>query len=87
MSSVQFRLAAPFVEEGNNMRSIEYYQKVKGVLSLVVFSITAIFTLLKLFGMISWSWLWVLSPLWIFAGFMTLGIVVAIILLISMGRG
>ena len=34
--------------------------------------ITAIFVILKLCGVITWSWLWVLSPLWI-------GLILAII--------
>ena len=34
--------------------------------------ITAIFVTLKLCGVITWSWLWVLSPLWI-------GLILAII--------
>lgn len=41
--------------------------------------LTVAFIVLKLCGVISWSWLWVLSPLWIsFA----LGIVLLIVLLI-----
>jgi hypothetical protein len=35
----------------------------------------AIFIVLKLTGVINWSWWWVLSPLWI-----TLGIVVVILI-------
>ena len=27
--------------------------------------LTMLFIILKLFGAITWSWLWVLSPLWI----------------------
>lgn len=41
--------------------------------------LTVAFIVLKLCGVISWSWLWVLSPLWIsFA----LGILLLIVLLI-----
>ena len=29
--------------------------------------LTIVFIVLKLIGIISWSWWWVLSPLWIFA--------------------
>ena len=29
------------------------------------FWLTVVFVALKLFGAINWSWLWVLSPLWI----------------------
>lgn len=38
--------------------------------------LTIVFIVLKLIGVISWSWLWVLAPLWIEA------IIVAIILII-----
>lgn len=38
--------------------------------------LTIVFIVLKLVGVISWSWLWVLAPLWIEA------IIVAIILII-----
>lgn len=30
--------------------------------------LTIIFVVLKLVGVITWSWIWVLSPLWIGAG-------------------
>ena len=39
--------------------------------------LTIVFIVLKLVGVISWSWLWVLAPLWIEA------IIVAIILVIA----
>ena len=32
-------------------------------------AITVLFVLLKFIGAVSWSWLWVLSPLWITAMF------------------
>jgi len=31
--------------------------------------LTIVFVVLKLVGTINWSWLWVLSPLWLSAGF------------------
>lgn len=37
-----------------------------GNISLPVL-LTIVFIVLKLIGKISWSWWWVLSPLWIFA--------------------
>lgn len=39
--------------------------------------LTILFIALKLTGFISWSWLWVLSPLWI--GFATVVVVLLII--------
>lgn len=43
--------------------------------------LTLIFVVLKLVGVISWSWVWVLSPMWITCG-LTL-IIVFLALLIS----
>jgi len=34
----------------------------------VIQALTLLFIALKLTGFIAWSWLWVLSPLWIEAG-------------------
>ena len=33
----------------------------------IVSVLTIIFIVLKLLGVIQWSWIWVLSPIWIFA--------------------
>lgn len=41
--------------------------------------LTVVFITLKLCGIITWSWWWVLSPLWISVG---LGLVVWIVLMI-----
>ena len=43
--------------------------------------LTVAFIILKLIGIISWSWLWVLSPTWI-----PLAIVLAVILLIVLAK-
>lgn len=40
--------------------------------------LTIVFIVLKLIGVISWSWVWVLSPLWI-----SLAITLVIVLLIA----
>ena len=36
-----------------------------GIGSLLSLLVTAVFVTLKITGIIAWSWLWVLSPLWI----------------------
>jgi len=41
--------------------------------------LTVIFVVLKLLGLIKWSWLWVLSPMWISVG---LGVLIGGILLL-----
>lgn len=41
--------------------------------------LTIVFVVLKLIGKIAWSWIWVLSPLWISVG---LAIVIFIIIVI-----
>ena len=46
-------------------------------------SLTLLFIILKIFGAINWSWVWVLSPLWLPLAFgfsFILGIVLLIIL-------
>jgi len=46
--------------------------------------LTIIFVIAKITGWLSWSWLWVFSPLWITAGVcLIFMIIVAIIALIS----
>ena len=42
--------------------------------------LTIVFIVLKLCGVISWSWIWVLSPLWI--SFSLVVIIIAITLLV-----
>ena len=37
---------------------------------MLVGILTAVFVVLKVLGYINWSWLWVLSPLWIDFGIM-----------------
>ena len=35
--------------------------------------LTLVFTLLKVFNQLTWSWWWILSPLWIMSVVVTLG--------------
>ncbi len=46
----------------------------------IVGILTIVFVVLKLVGVIDWSWWWVLSPLWISAA---LGVVIFLILLVT----
>lgn len=57
-------------------------------LSLPIF-LTILFTVLKLTGVINWSWVWVLSPLWIsfVVGFIILTVVGLIALAIALREG
>jgi len=45
--------------------------------------LTILFIALKLTGVITWSWVWVLSPLWIgfvlFLGFLLLALIMALV--------
>lgn len=43
--------------------------------------LTIVFVVLKLTGLINWSWLWVLSPLWI--GLVFFGSIVLIVFIIA----
>lgn len=42
--------------------------------------LTIIFIVLKLVGVIAWSWWWVLSPLWISAAFVLLILLIGFLL-------
>lgn len=44
--------------------------------------LTIAFIVLKLVGVISWSWLWVLSPIWITTSIVIVILIVALILLV-----
>jgi len=46
-------------------------------------SLTILFIILKIFGAIDWSWIWVLSPLWlpfVFGISVILGVIILILL-------
>lgn len=43
-------------------------------------ALTIVFIVLKLLGKISWSWVWVLSPIWISAALVILFLVIFIII-------
>jgi len=45
--------------------------------------LTIVFIILKLLGKITWSWIWVLSPIWISFIF---AIIIVIIILIAISR-
>lgn len=51
------------------------------ILFLLPFLLTASFVSLKLLGMVSWPWLWILSPIWIVLVF--IGALVSVIHLLS----
>ena len=48
--------------------------------------LTIVFIVLKLVGVISWSWLWVLSPLWISAILIILILIPIIIIAVKKGK-
>ena len=47
------------------MEKIDVNVTIKPWNTVLVTSLTAIFIALKVIGYINWSWIWVLSPLWI----------------------
>ena len=61
------------MEKKNGKRTMEISLKAN-----IPTLLTLLFTVLKLAGVIRWSWVWVLSPLWI-------GMIVGIILLAIAG--
>lgn len=44
--------------------------------------LTVAFVVLKLVGVIDWSWLWVLSPIWITAAIVVVVLIIGILLCI-----
>ena len=48
--------------------------------------LTVAFIVLKLCGVISWSWLWVLSPLWISFALGILLLIILLIIAVILGR-
>lgn len=57
------------------MRNVARGERMKTELSLTTI-LTIIFVILKLCGVLSWSWWWVLSPLW---GSIAIFIIVAVL--------
>lgn len=48
--------------------------------------LTIVFIVLKLLGKITWSWWWVLSPLWISAGLVFLVLLGILILVLAVNK-
>ena len=48
--------------------------------------LTIVFIVLKLCGVISWTWIWVLSPLWITAAITITIVILALLLVFLRGR-
>lgn len=44
--------------------------------------LTVVFVVLKLCNVIEWSWWWVISPLWIYAGLSVIVFIIALIIFI-----
>lgn len=44
--------------------------------------LTVAFVVLKLCNVIEWSWWWVISPLWIYAGLSVIAFIIALIIFI-----
>ena len=55
---------------GRKMEKINVNVTIKPWNLMLVGALTAIFVVLKVLGYINWSWLWVLSPIWIDFGLM-----------------
>lgn len=53
--------------------------------TLPVIGLTLIFAVLKLFKVIAWPWIWVLSPVWITVGIAFLFIAIAVVALFMTG--
>ena len=47
---------------------------------IVVGILTVVLLVLKVVGVITWAWLWVLSPLWIFSTILILVIIIVFVM-------
>lgn len=65
-----------FEEDGKNKRNTEVRYTSIGFCNLLAL----VFIVLKLCGVISWSWIWVLAPIWIPIAFV-FGIVIVCIII------
>lgn len=48
--------------------------------------LTVVFVVLKLCGVINWSWVWVLAPLWISVALVTLILIIFLIIAVILDR-
>lgn len=48
--------------------------------------LTILFIALKLTGVITWSWVWILSPLWISAGLLVFVLLIGFVLWLIFGK-
>lgn len=56
-------------------------------ITMFVSLLTTVFIVLKLTGIVDWGWVWVLAPIWIFAGgFVFLVVFLCIITLLFAGN-
>ena len=56
----------------------------QSISSICTTTIMTVFIVLKVVGVINWSWLWVLSPLWITVGVALIMLIVLLILIKKM---
>jgi hypothetical protein len=47
------------------IKKLKGNKKVKGIFNFLMTTMLISFIIMKLSGSINWSWLWVLSPIWI----------------------
>lgn len=50
------------------MKNLKFNLNIPTWLWILINLLQIVFVALKLFNIITWSWFWVLSPLWIFMG-------------------
>ena len=49
-----------------------------GLISIFLVVMTAVFVALKFANVVAWSWLWVLSPIWLPVALIILGVIIKI---------
>lgn len=68
-------------QEGGKMSDTNISSSSSGGIGFVG-ALTILFVALKLLKVIAWSWLWVLSPLWIAAAFLVVFAVVTFLVIV-----
>ena len=64
----------------SEVKNMEKNKEVKTVGIGFVDALTLLFIALKLTGCISWSWIWILSPIWISISFLAILAIVIILI-------
>ena len=78
--SPHFRAVFLCPEGANKMKNENNSAKGIGCVGLFVVLLGVAFIVMKIAGVIDWSWLWVLAPIWIYVGLGVIAVIAVLIL-------